>query len=227
MRPQNGPVTTPRRASHEHPSFARAYVRLAEVADSRGAREHRQRLVAGLSGTVLEVGAGHGAGFAHYPGTVARVVALEPEPTLRQHAIRAARVAAVPVGLVAGTAEQPPIPLGSVDAVVFSLVLCSVPDQHTALQAALRALRPGGDLVAYEHVRSRHRLLGLVEDAVAPVWARLAAGCHPNRDTVAAVLDAGFDVQQVERFRFSPQRGVPATEHVLIRARRPDSAPRS
>jgi SAM-dependent methyltransferase len=196
-------------------------VRLAEVADARGAREHRRRLVAGLSGTVLEVGAGHGASFAHYPRTVAGVVALEPEPTLRAHAVRASRTAPVPVRVVAGTAEQPPVPCGSLDAVVFSLVLCSVPDQRTALDAAFRALRPGGDLVAYEHVRSQHRLLALLEDAATPLWTRLAAGCHPNRDTVAAVRHAGFDVQQVERFAFSPQRGVPATEHVLVRARRP------
>jgi SAM-dependent methyltransferase len=209
------------RAAHDHPSFARAYVRLAEVADERGAREHRRRLVAGLSGTVLEVGAGHGASFALYPRTVGRVVALEPESTLRAHAVRAAQTAPVSVSVVAGTAEQPPVAAGTLDAIVFSLVLCSVPDQRTALGASFSALRPGGVLAVYEHVRSQRRVLGLLEDAVAPAWARLAAGCHPNRDTVAAVRQAGFDVEQVERFRFSPRRSVPATEHVLVRARRP------
>jgi SAM-dependent methyltransferase len=220
-------VSRPRPAAHEHPTFARAYLRVAEVADARGTGEHRRRLVAGLSGTVLEVGVGPGGSFRHYPREVAAVVALEPEPTLRQHALRAAGTASVPVGLVAGTAEQPPLAPGSVDAVVYSLVLCSVPDQRTALEVAFSTLRPGGDLVAYEHVRSRRRLLGFLEDAVTPVWARFTGGCHPNRDTVAAVRAAGFDVHEVERFRFSPARGVPATEHVIVRARRPAPIPRT
>jgi SAM-dependent methyltransferase len=209
------------RTRHEHSAFARAYVRLAEVSDARGGTGHRRRLVAGLSGTVVELGAGHGGNFIHYPTTVERVVAVEPEPTLRAHAFRAARAASVPVGVVAATAEQPPVADGGADAVVFSLVLCSVDDQAGTLETAFRLLRPGGVLAAYEHVRSSRALLALLEDAVTPMWTRLAAGCHPNRDTVAAVRDAGFEMLTVERFAFSPRRGVPATSHVLVRARRP------
>ena len=95
------------RSDYEHPSFARTYVRLAEAADARGASEHRRRLLADLSGTVLEVGAGHGASFAHYPATVARVVALEPEPTLRGHAVRAARSAATTSSMRPGWTSMP------------------------------------------------------------------------------------------------------------------------
>jgi SAM-dependent methyltransferase len=89
-----------------------------------------------------------------------------------------------------------------------------------ALAEARRVLRPGGALVAYEHVRSANRLVARVEDVIAPLWSRLAAGCHPNRDPVAALGDAGFVVQRVDRFAFSPQRAVPATAHVLVRAAR-------
>jgi len=81
-------------------------------------------------------------------------------------------------------------------------------------------LRPGGDLRFYEHVRSAHRPIAIAEDLVTPMWSRFAGGCHPNRDSVAAITAAGFDVSSVERFGFSPQRGVPRTAHVLGRATR-------
>jgi SAM-dependent methyltransferase len=126
----------------------------------------------------------------------------------------------VPVTVVDGTAEALPVPDASVDAVVFSLVLCSVSSVPQALAEARRVLRPGGTLVAYEHVRSANRLVARLEDLVAPLWSLLAAGCHPNRDPVAALADAGFVVQRVDRFPFSPQRAVPATAHVLVQAER-------
>ena len=126
------------------------YPRCAARADARGAAEHRRRLVAGLSGRVIEVGAGHGANFAHYPAGVTEVVAVEPEPTLRGLAEKAARAAAVRVSVLDGTAEA--LPGDGYDAAVTSLVLCSVPDQATALAEIRRVLRPGGELRFYEHV---------------------------------------------------------------------------
>jgi ubiquinone/menaquinone biosynthesis C-methylase UbiE len=99
-------------------------------------------------------------------------------------------------------------------------VLCTVPDQATALAEVRRVLRPGGELRFYEHVRSTHRLVAVGEDLVTPIWSRFAGGCHPNRDSVAAITAAGFDVASVDRFGFSPQRGVPPTAHVLGRATR-------
>jgi SAM-dependent methyltransferase len=208
-------------ARHEHPRFARAYIELAAVADRRGSLAHRRRLLAGLTGSVVEVGAGHGGNFALYPRTVTSVLAVEPEPTFRSHAVTAAGEAPVPVTVVDATAEALPAPDRSVDAVVFSLVLCSVSSVQQALAEARRVLRPGGTLVAYEHVRSANPAIAWLEDVIAPAWSLLAAGCHPNRDPVSALADAGFAVQGVDRFLFSPSRGVPATAHVLVEATRP------
>src|SRR5665213_300128 len=120
-----------------HPCFARIYARLSASGESRGTATHRKHLLAALAGRVAEIGAGNGLNFAHYPPAVTHVTAVEPEPSLRAHA-------SVPVTVIAGTAAGLPLPDGGFDAVVFSLVLCSVPDQAVALTEARRLLKPGG-----------------------------------------------------------------------------------
>jgi ubiquinone/menaquinone biosynthesis C-methylase UbiE len=206
------------KAPFENRRFAQTYLRVSEKADRRGGLEHRRRLLAGLSGTVCEVGAGQGLNFAHYPDTVTRVIAIEPEPTLRAHAIDAASRSLIGIEVLDGRADALPVPDESCDAVVASLVLCSIADQRDALEEARRVLKPGGELRFYEHVRSTHATVALLEDAITPLWSRMAGGCHPNRDTVAAIREAGFDITEVDQFGFSPQRLVPPTAHVLGRA---------
>jgi SAM-dependent methyltransferase len=137
------------------PRFARMYLRTSKNAEARGATEHRRRLLDGLHGTVLELGAGHGLNFPHYPAEVSEVIAIEPEPTLRARATEAAASAPVPVRVLAGVADELPVADESVDAAVTSLVLCSVPDQRRALAELRRVLRPGGELRFYEHVIPR------------------------------------------------------------------------
>lgn len=205
----------------QHPRFARYYVRLAATMDRRGAAAHRARLVGGLSGRVVEVGAGHGGNFAHYPPAVTEVIAVEPDDYLRGLATVAAVSAPVPVRVVAGHADDLPAADGSMDAAVTSLVLCTVPDPASALAEIHRVLAPGGRLRFYEHVRSRHRLLAALQDAVVPVWSRAAGGCHPNRDTAAAVAAAGFVIDHVERFGFRAAAPAPPLAHILGAARRP------
>ncbi|WP_433438439.1 class I SAM-dependent methyltransferase [Nonomuraea sp. CA-141351] len=204
----------------QHPRFARMYVDTAPIADRRGAREHRVRLLTGLEGRVIEIGAGNGGNFAHYPKTVTEVVAVEPEDILRRFAVTEAASAPVPVTVVAGHAEALPGEAGAFDAAVVSLVLCSVPSQRAALTEIARVLKPDGKLRFYEHVRSANPLIGLLEDAITPLWRRAAGGCHPNRDTLAAIQEAGFVVDEVERFAFSPQPLIPALSHLLGRAHR-------
>ncbi len=203
---------------YANPKFAQAYLRIAAKAEDRGVREHRRRLLEGLAGEVCEVGVGQGLNFAHYPATVTRLLAVEPEPTLRQHAQAVAGSALVVIKVVDGSADALPLDDASCDADVTALVLCSVPDQAAALAEAHRVLRPGGELRFYEHVRSTFRLVAAGEDLIAPLWSRFAGGCHPNRDSVAAIAAAGFTITSTDRFGFSPQRFVPQTAHVLGRA---------
>ena len=197
---------------------ARAYLRIAPHADARGAAAHRGALVRGLAGVVCEVGAGPGLNFRHYPDSVRRLVALEPDPTLRSWARAEAVDAPVTVDVVDGDAGRLPVDSGTADAVVFSLVMCSVPDLTAALAEAQRVLRPGGEVRFYEHVRSRFVPLALVEDLVSPLWMRWAGGCALNRDVVAELVGAGFTPQGVRRFGFSPLGGFPGVAHVLGRA---------
>jgi ubiquinone/menaquinone biosynthesis C-methylase UbiE len=205
-----------------HPLFARLYERLAPKMEKEGAAEHRRELLAGLEGRVIEVGAGTGINFAHYPDAVSEVVAVEPEPYLRRRATEAARTAPVAVTVVDGLADSLPGEDASFDAAVTSLVLCSVPDQSAALAEVHRVLRPGGELRFYEHVLADSHRLARFQRAVGHVWPRLAGGCHPDRQTGGAIEAAGFTIEGARRFRFSPSFiETPVAPHILGRARRP------
>jgi len=107
----------------------------------------------------------------------------------------------------------------SFDAVVASLVLCSVSDVPGGLAELRRVLKPDGELRFFEHVRSDKPWFGLLEDAITPLWSRVGGGCHPNRDTAAAIRAAGFEMQTLDRFSYAPLRFFPAHAHVLGRAR--------
>jgi ubiquinone/menaquinone biosynthesis C-methylase UbiE len=205
-----------------HPRFARWYMKCAEESEQRGAAEHRRRMLEGLTGRVVEVGSGHGLNFPHYPATVTEVIAIEPEPTLRAAAEKAAVDAPVPVSVRPGTADELPLEDGSMDAAVASLMLCSVPDQGSALAEMKRVLRAGGELRFYEHViASKQPLRGFLQLLeVTRVWPKLAAGCHPARDTGAAIEAAGFKMERYERFGFAAGPMQPRIPHILGSARR-------
>ena len=203
-----------------HPIFARLFDRLVRKADPQQA-DHRRELVAGISGRVIEIGAGNGLNFSHYPDTVTEVLAVEPEDSLRELAEKAAAQARVPVRVVAGRAGALPTEDGVFDAAVASLVLCSVADASAALAEIRRVLRPGGELRFFEHVRSTKPWFGLLQDALTPAWSRASGGCHLNRDTGEAIRAAGFDVELLERFFHAPVWFVPRHAHILGRARMP------
>jgi SAM-dependent methyltransferase len=203
------------------PRFARMYIRVAAKAERRGAADHRRRLLEGLTGTVVEVGAGHGANLPHYPPDVAEVIAVEPEPTLRAAAEAVASGTPVPVRVLAGVADALPLADESVDAAVVSLVLCSVPDQGRALAELRRVLRPGGELRFYEHVipncQPKRTLVRIVDRS--GLWPRIAGGCHPARDTGAALERAGFEIERSDRIMFSVSRFEPSIPYILGTAR--------
>lgn len=200
----------------KHPIFARLYPRLAAAVDREGGAEHRDELLAGARGRALELGAGHGANFPHYPGTVTEVVALEPEPRLRRQASRAAAAAAIPVTVAGGVAEDLDFDDASFDVAVASLVLCSVRDPVRALAELRRVLRPGGELRFYEHVRARSAGATRFQRYADVVWPYLAAGCHVSRPTDEWIGRSGFTVREIRRFAFPPSRMPnPAAPHVI------------
>ena len=202
-----------------HPVFARVYERGSARAEDAGQREHRRELLEGLSGRVIEVGAGNGLNFTHYPPKVEEVVALEPEPFLRERARAAAADVAATVRVVDGLADRLPLESESLDAAVVSLVLCSVPDPGGALAEIFRVLRPRGELRFYEHVRSQRAGFARLQQAADLVWPRVAGGCHTARDTPRAIEAAGFDIERCRRLTFRPCSLIaPVAPHVLGRA---------
>ncbi len=187
-----------------HPIFARIYARISGAAEAKGAAEHRDEMLAGLEGRVVEVGAGNGLNFAHYPFTVTEVIAVEPEPHLRKLAQVAAAAAKVGVSVVDGTADSLPAEDGSCDAAVCSLVLCSVADQRQALAEVRRVLRPGGELRFYEHVLAESPRFARFQRGVDVVHPYVSGGCHVTRDTESAITHSGFEITSIRRFRFAP-----------------------
>ena len=205
-----------------HPIFARVFARAGPAMDAQGALKHRRTLLAGLAGRVLEVGAGNGLNFAHYPPAVTELLAVEPEPYLRALAETAAKRAAIPIRVVDGTADALPSPNASMDAAVASLVLCSVPNQARALAELRRVLRPGGELRFFEHIQADTPGLARAQRLADIIWPTLVGGCHTSRDTLTAITTAGFQLISTRRFRFPDSRlPSPAAPHVLGTARRP------
>lgn len=188
-----------------HPLFARCFNRLTPLME-REAGAHREAMLAGARGRVVEIGAGNGMNFGHYPATVDEVVALEPEPYLRARAEEAARTAPVLVTVADALAEDLPLDDRSFDTAVASLVLCSVRDPAPALAELRRVLRPGGELRFYEHVRSDNPRKARLQMFLyrSGIWPRLTGGCHCARDTIGAIKAAGFDVQHARPVTLGP-----------------------
>jgi ubiquinone/menaquinone biosynthesis C-methylase UbiE len=204
-----------------HPIAARLIARTMRTAEKRGQGEHRRRLLAGLEGRVVELGAGSGTNFRHYPDSVTEVVAVEPEDYLRALAEQAATTAPVPVQVVSGVSGDLPLEDASCDAGVACLVLCTVPDQQRALAELARVIRPSGELRFYEHVVSERPFAARLQRlADATFWPRLAGGCHRSRDTGSVIEGAGFQIESCDRFPFSPGPPLPADPHILGVARR-------
>jgi ubiquinone/menaquinone biosynthesis C-methylase UbiE len=165
-------------------------------------RARREQALAGLRGRVIDVGAGSGATFCHYPAEVIDVLAVEPDGYLRGLALEAAADATVPVTIAEGVAEALPADDESFDAAVAHMTLCSVRDLDRAARELYRVVRPGGELRFNEHVISERQVLGALQRAAdATVWPRVSGGCHLGRDTLAAIGRAGFVIERFERFQ--------------------------
>jgi ubiquinone/menaquinone biosynthesis C-methylase UbiE len=167
----------------------------------RSVEAHKRRLLAPLAGTVVEIGPGAGANLRFY-GAGVRWVGIEPNPWAHDYLREEAARVGLAAELRAGTAEALPLPDASADAVVSTLVLCTVRDVARALAEVRRVLRPGGRFVFMEHVAAPPRTRTRVaQRLVRPVWPLFADGCHPDRDTERAIGDAGFARVELTRFR--------------------------
>lgn len=205
-----------------HPFFARVFEKVGAAAGKRGQNEHRQAMLEGAAGSVIEVGAGNGLNFPFYPPEVERVLAVEPEAYFREKARQAAQNVDVEIEVVDGLAGRLPVADESFDVGVFCLVLCSVPDQAAALEDMFRVIKPGGELRFYEHVHAEQPRVRKLQHAIEPVWKRAAGGCHLTRDTASAITAAGFQLRDWEQVEFKPDVfATPFALHILGRARRP------
>ena len=174
--------------------FAASYDHLIARIEDAGLRERRRALVRDLEGDVLEIGPGTGLNVPHYR-RARRVVLVERSPHMSARLRARVAAAAVPVELLEGSAEHLPFPDASFDAVVSTLVLCSVDSPQRTLAEVRRVLKPEGRFVVVEHVRG-DGARGIAQDALASAHRLLGAGCTPNRRTADTIRAAGFRLEE-------------------------------
>lgn len=187
--------------------------------ESRSERAMRRTACSSVRGRVLELGVGVGANWPYLPQGIV-YAGIEPDRYMIRRARERLSVLGPGAALCQSPAERLPFADGSFDAVLATLVLCTVQDPATALAEVRRVLAPGGLFVFAEHVRPSGRVTGRLADGVTPAWRRVAAGCHPNRETESAIRSAGLLVGTLSRRRIG---GLPMIAGI---ARKPEAAGR-
>ena len=187
----------------EHRFFAAVYDRVMASAEAAGLGDRRRQLLSGATGRVLEVGGGTGLNLAHYTAA-SEVVVLEPDPAMVRKLTPKLGRAPVPARAVTAGIDDPDLARfgiedGGFDTIVCTLVLCTVPDLGEAARALHRRLRPDGLVLFLEHVLAPTRGRRAAQRLANPLWGRLAAGCHLDRDPVPALRQAGFMVGDYDR----------------------------
>jgi ubiquinone/menaquinone biosynthesis C-methylase UbiE len=179
--------------------FSALYDRCFKAAEEAGLRDMRRDVLAGARGRVLELGAGTGLNLPLYPQEgVESLTLTEPDPHMFKQLRTKQAESEREAELIQAPAEDLPFADGSFDTVTATLVLCTVPDQPAALREISRVLKPGGQLLFLEHVRSNHPDLAKWQDRLEKPWRFLGDGCHCNRDSEAAIRAAGFELGGVE-----------------------------
>ena len=166
----------------------------------------RARTLAGAHGRTLEIGIGSGLNLAFYGSDVTSVIGIDPSPRLLAMARRQASRRAASVTLLEGTAESLPIETASIDSVVTTWSLCSIPEVHLALAEARRVLRPGGRLLFVEHGRAREARTARWQDRLDPLWQRIAGGCHLNRAIDTLIAEGAFRIEKLRNFHLRGPR---------------------
>ena len=163
--------------------------------------ERKRALLGNLRGNILEIGPGTGPNLVYYSPDI-HWVGIEPNPAMRPYVEREAKRLGLSAELRDGRAERLDAADSSMDAVVGTLVLCSVRNPQSALQEVMRVLKPGGRFVFIEHVAApRGTGLRRVQSLIRPLWQLGGDGCHPDRETWTTIENAGFDHVQLEHFR--------------------------
>jgi ubiquinone/menaquinone biosynthesis C-methylase UbiE len=186
----------------DHPLFARFYDRLTARTERAGLGEMRRELLSSASGRVLELGAGTGHNLEHYTDAVTELVLAEPDPNmakLLRERLETEGTAAGNPSVIEAPAEELPFDDGSFDAVVATLVFCTVEDPPRAVAEARRVLVEGGRFLYLEHVRSARPGLARWQDWLERPWGKFAGGCHPSRATDQLLAGAGFWIDSLER----------------------------
>jgi ubiquinone/menaquinone biosynthesis C-methylase UbiE len=177
-------------------AFAVIYDPSMLIGELSGMRRRRRDLLGSATGRTLEIGGGTGLNLAHYPTDLPELIVAEPEPAMRRRLEkRVAGADARRVRVLDAPAERLPLPDDSIDTVVSTLVLCTVDDPAAALSEIVRVLRPGGQLLFIEHVRSQSRALAWCQDRLAGGWRRFAEGCHCNRPTALLMAAGGLSLE--------------------------------
>lgn len=160
----------------------------------------RARVAAGLAGDVLEVGFGSGLNVPHYPSTVSRVRAVDPAKIGRRLAARRVAESQVPIDFVGLDGQDLPLDSDSVDHVLVTWTLCTIPDADRALQEVRRVLRPGGQLHFAEHGRAPEPAVARWQDRLTPLQRKMFGGCHLNRPIDRLVAGSGFEIRRIDNF---------------------------
>jgi SAM-dependent methyltransferase len=178
--------------------FAAMYDRVLRPSEEHGLADIRRRTLAGLSGTVLEIGAGTGLNLGKYPDEVDTLIACEPTPEMAEHLRARADEFDHDLDIRDAVAEALPFPDDSVDHAVSTLVLCTVDDLDQSCGELARVIRPGGTLRLVEHIGPADGFLGGVQRTIEPAWKVGARGCRLTRDPREALAAAGFDVSNLQ-----------------------------
>jgi SAM-dependent methyltransferase len=198
--------------------FGAVYDRFMRSLEEKHLKARRARLLQGLSGKVLEVGVGTGANFEHYNGNI-ELTGIEPSRFMLSRAEKKRdlllfpnRITLLEIGCGYPEMEKLIEP-DSLDAVVCTLVLCTVPDPARALENFMKWLKPGGKLLILEHIRSHNPSRGKLQDIMNPVWKKVADGCNLNRPTDQLLAESGFLLIREERFKI----GIPFYDAEFVR----------
>lgn len=196
------PITCRYANFESRPCVARVYDPICSIVDCVILEQHRRAVAANLEGRVLDLGTGTGRMFDVYMGVESEIElhALEPDPAMRVQAKRRAQEMGLACHLIAAIGEQLPYRDDRFDAIVSSMVLCTVTDPEETISELARVLKPGGEFRMLEHVRASG-CGGQVQDYITPLWRRVAGGCHPNRETDRLVDESMFDPISVSRKR--------------------------